>query len=155
MRIVCPHCDAAYEVPESRLGSARRLRCARCGQEWQLAAEPEQRAEPPAPMPMMTARRPASSPIVDALDGVPPPASTPESAPASAPGPMLTLPALTVAAPLVERGSQARTPAPVLAGWGVTVLLLAALLTAGYVWRGPIKTAWPPSQRAYAAIGLN
>ena len=47
MRLVCPHCAAAYEVPPSTLGPRRRLRCARCGREWVVPGEPPRAAEAP------------------------------------------------------------------------------------------------------------
>jgi predicted Zn finger-like uncharacterized protein len=34
MKIVCPSCEAAYEVPEVVMTSRRKMRCARCGTEW-------------------------------------------------------------------------------------------------------------------------
>ena len=34
MKIVCPSCDAAYEVPEKVATSRRKMRCARCATEW-------------------------------------------------------------------------------------------------------------------------
>ena len=34
MRIVCPGCEAAYEVPEAMLSPGRTVRCARCGRGW-------------------------------------------------------------------------------------------------------------------------
>ncbi|SUE62511.1 zinc-ribbon domain-containing protein [Roseomonas gilardii] len=34
MRIVCPGCEAAYEVPEAMLSPGRTVRCARCGRDW-------------------------------------------------------------------------------------------------------------------------
>ena len=34
MKIVCPSCQAQYEVPEVVLTSRRKMRCARCGAEW-------------------------------------------------------------------------------------------------------------------------
>ncbi|RKK00289.1 zinc-ribbon domain-containing protein, partial [Teichococcus wenyumeiae] len=54
MRIECPACGAAYEVPEHLLTRpdgtpARPVRCLRCGQEWQPAAQaPESPPSPPA-----------------------------------------------------------------------------------------------------------
>ncbi|WP_215750759.1 MULTISPECIES: zinc-ribbon domain-containing protein [unclassified Gluconobacter] len=43
MRVECPHCHAVFEVPDSLLEQARRLRCANCGDSWPLqeAHEPE------------------------------------------------------------------------------------------------------------------
>jgi predicted Zn finger-like uncharacterized protein len=41
MRIVCPSCEATYEVPKSLLGDGGKLvRCARCGKEWLPEATP-------------------------------------------------------------------------------------------------------------------
>jgi predicted Zn finger-like uncharacterized protein len=40
MRITCPHCTAAYEVPTATLSSGRKVRCARCGAEWRVLREP-------------------------------------------------------------------------------------------------------------------
>ncbi len=38
MRLVCPSCQAAYEVPDAVVGDgSRRMRCARCEQEWTAA----------------------------------------------------------------------------------------------------------------------
>ncbi len=59
MKIVCPACEAAYDVPPSVVASPRRMRCARCGQDWiPTAAEPDapaaaapEPAPPPEPPP--------------------------------------------------------------------------------------------------------
>jgi predicted Zn finger-like uncharacterized protein len=34
MKIVCPSCDATYEVPETIVTSRRKMRCARCSADW-------------------------------------------------------------------------------------------------------------------------
>jgi predicted Zn finger-like uncharacterized protein len=34
MRLVCPHCDALYDVPPSLLPGRRTVRCARCSGKW-------------------------------------------------------------------------------------------------------------------------
>ncbi|MBY0332042.1 MAG: zinc-ribbon domain-containing protein, partial [Acetobacteraceae bacterium] len=34
MRVTCPACTAAYEVPDARIGAGRKLRCGRCGHDW-------------------------------------------------------------------------------------------------------------------------
>lgn len=50
MRLICPTCKAAYDVPDQQLGGrARRLRCTRCTYEWIL--QPVQAAPPPPPDP--------------------------------------------------------------------------------------------------------
>jgi predicted Zn finger-like uncharacterized protein len=42
MLLSCPNCLTEYDVPDTALaGRARRLRCARCGHQWQAASAPE------------------------------------------------------------------------------------------------------------------
>jgi predicted Zn finger-like uncharacterized protein len=49
MRIVCPACSAAYEVPDALLGTGRPVRCARCEHEWMPAdPRPTEAAHPEA-----------------------------------------------------------------------------------------------------------
>jgi predicted Zn finger-like uncharacterized protein len=38
--------------------------------------------------------------------------------------------------------------------WIGSVLLLAGLVVAAFVWREQVATAWPPIARLYAAVGL-
>jgi hypothetical protein len=71
MKIVCPACEATYEVPEVVVTSRRKMRCARCSKDWvpadvlgdapagQPAAPASVAAAPPAP-----AMR-AAEPLVD------------------------------------------------------------------------------------------
>lgn len=40
------------------------------------------------------------------------------------------------------------------AAWALSVVVLVAAVGAGYVWRGEIMHAWPPSARMYAAFGM-
>lgn len=50
MRIVCPQCHTAYDVPDRLLtASARPLRCSACGHGWVLAP-PEPDPQPPIPL---------------------------------------------------------------------------------------------------------
>src|SRR5579875_2656608 len=58
MRIVCPACEAAYEVPDTVVSPGRVVRCVRCGKDWAPIAKPvpaaaAYRPEParPAPVP--------------------------------------------------------------------------------------------------------
>lgn len=126
MRLACPSCHAAYEVPDDRLGvGARRLRCARCAHEWTFA---------------------------------PPTAPPPEIVPLP---PLPAAPPSLVAEPLTPR-EPAFPPydEPVgfawgaLAAWVASILVLAGLAFATVQFRANIMQAWPPSQRAYALIGL-
>ena len=73
-----------------------------------------------------------------------PPDSTAEPAFDEVPGPVF--PARPVAS--------ARNSRLLAAAWLLTVLVLVGLAWAALSRRAEIMRAWPPSQRAYAAIGL-
>jgi predicted Zn finger-like uncharacterized protein len=78
MRIVCPSCDAEYEVPASRLTSRRMVRCARCGGEWMAAQETPE--PPPDPDPESSAEPVVQAPTLTAMDRLasnPPPLPRP------------------------------------------------------------------------------
>ena len=47
-----------------------------------------------------------------------------------------------------------RADAVALAGWAVSLALLAGLGWGGVRWRDDVMRAWPPSERLYAALGL-
>jgi predicted Zn finger-like uncharacterized protein len=124
MRLVCPSCQAAYEVPDHRLGSGpRRLRCARCGQEWTV--EPAPATAPPPPPPPPPRQRPVLPPLV-AEERRPPPAPFPDYE----------------EEPVGKRGA--------FAAWAASLLLLAGLAVAAVQFQAEIMRAWPPSQRLYA-----
>lgn len=76
MRIACPECNAAYDVPATRLGPGRPVRCARCGAVWTPVATED--AEPPIPASFEPGPRTA------APDAAPAATAPPESA---VPGP--------------------------------------------------------------------
>jgi predicted Zn finger-like uncharacterized protein len=67
MKIVCPSCDAIYEVPEKVVTSRRKMRCARCAKDWVPAdTMPATGAAEAAPLPglvpdMAPVRAPASA----------------------------------------------------------------------------------------------
>ncbi len=131
MRIVCPNCKAAYEVPPALVGSTERpVRCARCATEWvppEFAALP-----PPAPLPAEPVEVPA------------PPA------PATilvAPDLVRTPPRVTPPAP--EPGTRSRGPTIAVT---LSALLLVALAAAAYAEQAPIRRAWPPSARLFDRI---
>ena len=164
MRIVCPTCSAAYDVPPALLGpTARKVRCAKCLHEWvpeearDAAPEP-----PPAPPP---------SP--------PPPAATMAQVPPMVTAPMPVMDALpeepehmpgapAVEAPRVEppridpeiavlrrpKPSPAGTQMQTMVALAASVLILCALAGAATTWRAQVMRAWPPSERVFAAIGL-
>ncbi|WP_225198491.1 zinc-ribbon domain-containing protein [Gluconobacter oxydans] len=45
MRIECPHCHAVFEVPEALAKGVKRLRCANCGDSWELGAAAVSKSE--------------------------------------------------------------------------------------------------------------
>ena len=164
MRIVCPSCDATYDVPEAMLsGGPRKVRCARCANEWTPTAvttaplmfeaaedEEDPRLAPHAPeadatqahgtAAQATAEPPARAeprlnPLRSRYDGAPREAATlmPEDAP---PPP------------------RARASAVAVVAWGLSLLVLAGLAGAALQWHDKVATAWPPSARVFAALGL-
>lgn len=54
----------------------------------------------------------------------------------------------------IARSHPRRGPTSPLPAWLASLVLLVALAGAAYIWRAPIMTAWPPSERLYAALGL-
>lgn len=130
MRIVCPSCTAAYEVPEARLLPGQSVRCARCGTNWtpvagpQPAAAPQPLAAPPLPQPLPT---PSGAQIFSASN---PFAGTERPGARFASGPA------------------------VLAGWVVSIAAVVGLCWAAVTWRYDIMHAWPPSERLYSTLGL-
>jgi predicted Zn finger-like uncharacterized protein len=124
MRLVCPSCHAAYDVPDDRLGAGvRRLRCACCAQEWTFEPPaPPARPPPPPPPP----RAPAA-PLVAEPRIAPPPSFPPDEA-------------------VPPAGGHA------WAAWTASILLLAGLAVAAVHFRAEITQLWPPSQRLYALL---
>jgi predicted Zn finger-like uncharacterized protein len=143
MRITCPSCSAAYEVPDTLLGAApRRVRCARCGHEW--LPTPQSAIDAPvqtpvAPKPMLAPAPPSPPPLV--------------AEPSARPAPPSRL------APDFERlpatDEDERAGRSTLIAWVLTVLVLAAAGWAAVAYRHPVMEAWPPSQRVYHALGLD
>ncbi len=123
MRIVCPTCQAAYEVPAAALDAARAVRCVKCATDFE--PQPEGGA---APSPIRVP--PPQAPMVVADDG---------------PGPVSFAPSPE---PEERRGS-----ALLAAAWAGSLALWAGGAWAFVAWRGPIAQAWPAARRIYAALG--
>ena len=142
MRIACPSCEAEYEVPDGILAAHSKVRCARCGEEWHPVAGTA------APLP---AALPAALPVeeTDETRAMVPVEPAAESVP-----PTLVVPPRQPGSSLVRRAGSERATTAVLLGWVLTVLVLGGALYAGYAWRDRLMTAWPPSTRLYAALGL-
>lgn len=143
MRITCPACSAAYDVPDARLAPGRNVRCARCGTDWSPVTEP-----PPA-APQARDSVPPSPPVP-----LPEPAPPMQAAPAAAPRVDLTpsAPPLFPRSPLPALDLKSRQA--VAAGWAASLLLLAVLAWSAIAWRANVVRAWPPSERLYVAVGL-
>jgi predicted Zn finger-like uncharacterized protein len=137
MRIVCPNCSAAYEVPDGLLTGRKAVSCARCGQEWrpgetEAVPETEQQVvtrEAPVPRPA-----PVRTPVLDrrGMDGGDWAIDRLMAAPQPPAGPSLAL----------------------RFAWVASFVVIVALLGAGYAWREDLMVAWPPSVRLFAALGL-
>jgi len=180
MRIVCPSCQAAYEVPETLLraepGAApRKVKCARCAHAWAPEVPPPEvtpvaeaiAAPAPARPAALAAPAPAAPP-----DEPPPPAPppAPESAPVAAlvpaAAPALEHMAAPTAAP-VPRVAEKLAPAdppsevargpglvPVALAWVASLAVLGGAAWAALRWREAVMAAWGPSRRVYELLGL-
>ncbi len=145
MRITCPTCDAAYDVPDARIAGGRAVRCARCGSDWVPLADT---APPPQALPLPADAAPSQTVQAASVAAVAVPAATTLAFPAAMPPP--TAPAL----PSSPAPARARPGPPILLAWAASFLLLGFLVWAGIAWRAGIMHAWPPSERLYAALGL-
>src|SRR5690348_17886277 len=69
MRLICPSCSVAYEVPDSLVPAGRAVRCVRCGGEWTpVAAAVEEAAPEPEPEPEPVVREPGPLPPFTAME---------------------------------------------------------------------------------------
>lgn len=108
MKIVCPTCEATYEVPESVLASKRTVKCARCGNNWVPGADWQPAGEDAAPAAAPADASPESPPNDPAPHAGTPPA--PEPAASGEAGPRMAEPDLH--AGLGEPGGEAVPHAP-------------------------------------------
>lgn len=143
MRIACPFCSAAYEVDPAMVPPGRAVRCARCGHEWApvaaipAAAAPDEDAALPAP--------PSRAAAPAAREE--PPAGMRERAPETG--------SLRADAPGRRRPAERRGFSFAAgAAWLISLAVLVALGWAAVHFRSSVERAWPPSQRAYMALGL-
>ena len=138
MRIVCPSCSAAYDVPDSLVTAGRVVRCARCAHEW---APVEAIAPPPEPPPPPAA-----------VDQPPAPPSLATDAPTMqvvATARQSAMDRLAADPAWPQKSMHLRL------AWAATIAVLAVGAAAAYTLRSDIVAAWPPSARAYAAFGLH
>ena len=127
MKITCPSCAAEYNVPGT-LAAGRVVRCAKCGTEW-TPVPPDGAEPPPSPPPPEPEPKPGLAPLSAAM---------PEPPARLAPPP-----------PPAEQRQWS-----ILAAWLGSGVVIVAALTLAFVFRAPVMQAWPPSQRVYAALGL-
>jgi predicted Zn finger-like uncharacterized protein len=149
MRIACPNCAAAYDVPDALLASGPRLlRCARCSTEFP-AALPEAKA-PPEPEPQPEAA-PPPDPVPPEPSPAPPTelATGPRERPLPTRGPAGPSPIEALDAPAPP--GQGRLAAAWIASFGAVGAGLFALVH----WQAQISAAWPPAARLYAVLGLS
>lgn len=157
MRIACPACNAAYDVPDTELRDDRVVRCARCGTDWAPvvplpAAVPE---TGPEMGPELLADAAAARDLMPSgeamLAGVAvEPAPEPRQMALDADAPVAVAVAIPAAPAVV-----ARRAVPTLAiAWALSVLVVVGGLVTLAVKRDRVMAAWPPSTRLYAALGL-
>ena len=144
MRIVCPTCAAAYDVPDSKLaGGTRKVRCARCATEWAAGG---MTVAPLPPDDMDAAFRPPPKPAAD-------PHGRPE--PRLKPLRPRMEPRFVVPDEPPEALAPQRRGVIGLVAWVLTLVLLAGGCAAAVQWRAQVMAAWPPSERVFAALGLS
>jgi predicted Zn finger-like uncharacterized protein len=155
MRIVCPACQATYEVPDQLIGAGRSLRCKACRHAWHVA--------PPAPPATATAEPPATTAPESPVRAVPEPAipaappapplapSRPPPPPVPADRPRIPQP---IDPPLPHPEDRApRISLPLRAAWAASILAVGGMLLALWLFRADIMTAWPPAARLYQLLG--
>ena len=153
MRIVCPSCSAAFEVPKTRLAPGQAVRCARCGADWTPLAAPE-----PAKVAQSGVAQSTVAQSEVAQSEQPPerplPSRNPEPVTLTKSA-VLAAPRRTLLTPLLNRLNLMLMAEPALvAGWTVSIAVLLALVWAAVTWRSDVMHAWPPSERLYTALGL-
>lgn len=139
MRIACPDCGAAYDVPDTMLSAGREVRCARCGRGWAPLAAAPIFPEPP-PLPVSQAPAPP----------VPPPAiePVPWPEPLAAAEPAVAVPSEV---PLLPPHDERR----LALAWSFSVMSLLLGVVGVVIFHAEISSAWPPAFRLFRAIGLS
>lgn len=138
MRIVCPTCQATYEVPERLIGSGRSLRCKACGHDWHVAPPgPAAPPQPPSPQPV-----PREEPAAPAAHR-PPPLPTPRPRAPQVIDPPLPPP----------EDDAPRDRLVLRVAWAVSLLAVLGMLLALWLFRAEIAAAWPPAARLFQLLG--
>jgi predicted Zn finger-like uncharacterized protein len=135
MRIACPSCSSAYDVPDERLKPGRRVRCAQCHAEWVPTLTDPDLLDEEA---LASAIR-EEEPVADRLG----------SATGTVPAPVATAMERLAANPAAKRST------PLLwAAWVASIVILAFGLMTCYTDRDAVMRLWPPSVHLYSALGL-
>jgi predicted Zn finger-like uncharacterized protein len=147
MRIACPSCSATYDVPDSLVTVGRVVRCARCGGDWTpVEGTPVQDLDPPpraaAPPP------PPREPTAAVVDRVAAEETAEPQATAESPGP-------SAMDKLAAHPASPQSRLRLRLAWAASLLLIVLAAWSAYSWRSQIVTAWPPSARVYAALGMH
>lgn len=144
MRIACPACNAAFQVPDDQLSEGRVVRCARCGTDWTpIGSIPAGKSEEAVPESV------AVPPVVDAPEPdalVAPQRVAAEEIP-------LPLPFMDPEPP-ARPTREAPGPALLVLAWVVSLAIVGTAIGGLYAGRERVMQVWPPSARAYAALGL-
>jgi predicted Zn finger-like uncharacterized protein len=136
MRIVCPSCEAAYEVRESLLRPGRATRCVQCGHQWVPVEVPTTVGTPP----------PRAEPVPPSPDL--PPIIEWEQEPEFSPRVPTALDRLSAASTPPARSWALRL------AWVASIAALIALGAVLYGERAAVVALWPPSLRLYAVLGV-
>lgn len=128
MRLTCPACAAAYNVPDAMIGTGRQMRCARCGHQW-FATPAQGIIEPSEPAIATPPEEPPPAPVT-------PPAAIP-IVPAPAPAPENP-----------QKGG-----ARLVLAWLASILAVAGSGAAAWMYRAEIEALWPPFGRLVAWLG--
>jgi predicted Zn finger-like uncharacterized protein len=129
MRIVCPSCNAEYDVPEARLTPRKMVRCSQCGGEWIAAPKANEPDEDIEPEPAEAGDEHATEPVV--------------------PAPRIS--AMDRLAASVHNLPQRGT---LIVAWIMMGVVLISAVAATVTWRGAVVRAWPPSSRVLGHADL-
>ena len=128
MHIVCPACAAMYDVPDRQMKVGRKVRCVSCQNQWVPVSVPLDAAGDVAE---------AEEPGPVAVHAAPPP-----------------VPGMTAMDRLAAHQVAPKRNMVLLAAWAGSAVAVVLLVLAAYGWRADLVSAWPPSARLYAALGL-
>lgn len=159
MIVTCPACTAAFDVPDSALGSSgRKVRCSGCGHVWRAGGVSPAEAEAldPGADPGATPAQEERRPVPDAWPEAAEPDETSGSVPAFETFDPHPLQLFDEQEDETPRMSVARRRSPgLIAGWLVLALVLIALPLLAWTERERVVAALPESAALYALFGIN